>query len=189
MKKTLTTLAAGCISLICMANGVRAQGNNNVIAFTNSKTFMKSLRMLDLLDNPFDSTATIAADLKTVHVKAVKDFKARFTSVMDEKWYNVSDGYMSYFKSGNLGNWAFYNKKGQWQYTLKFYNEDKLPRDIRAIVKSTYFDYAITVVEEVETINGLAYIVHLEDKSVIKNIIISSDGEMRVMEEFQKPTE
>lgn len=188
MKKTVFTLAAGCIFLICMANGVKAQGSNNgTIAFASTKTFATSVQMLGLSGNLFDSGAAVAADLNTVNAKAVRDFRARFTAVMDEKWYISPDGYMSYFKLDNLGNWTFYNKKGRWQYTLKFYQEDKLPRDVRAIVKSAYYDYAITVVEEVETVNTHAYIVHLEDKSGIKNVIVSPDGEMRIMDEFQKP--
>jgi hypothetical protein len=187
MKKTLIALITGCISIATVINPAHAQGNNNVIAFTDTKTFMKSLRMLTFMDNAVDSTATGTAELKTTNAKALKDFRARFSQSMNESWYAMSDGYLSTFKIEGSVTRVYYNKKGHWQYTLKSYNEDKLPRDIRATVKRTYYDYAITLVQEVQASDDrVVYIVHLEDKSSFKNVIVSPDGEMTIMEEFQK---
>jgi hypothetical protein len=36
-----------------------------------------------------------------------------------------------------------YNFNGSWSYTLKKYTENNMPADVRDIVKSTFFDYAI----------------------------------------------
>ncbi|MEO6960598.1 MAG: hypothetical protein ABIY90_01450, partial [Puia sp.] len=67
-----------------------------------------------------------------------------------------------------------------------YYSEDKLPREIRAIVKSTYYDFTITVVEDVQTrVNGV-YLIYLEDKTSIKIVRVTRDGDMDVFKEITK---
>jgi hypothetical protein len=53
-------------------------------------------------------------------------------------------------------------------------------------VKARYFDLAITLIEEVQTNNGMVYIVHLEDKSNIKILRLSQDAEMEILQEMTK---
>jgi hypothetical protein len=61
-----------------------------------------------------------------------------------------------------------------------------MSRDIRAQVKSTYYDYTITLVEEIEQINNpLVYLVHLADASTWK-IVSVCDGEMETVQDFRK---
>ena len=185
MKKKLIVLLAGGIFIATFLHSAKAQGTNNVSSFTESKSFMKSLQVVISLDNPVDLLVGLV-DLNTVNAKAVKDFRGRFSKITGEKWFTIPDGFITYFKQEGLTTRVFYNRKGQWQYTLKFYHEDNLPGNIRKIVKSTYYDCAITIIEEVEAHDNLVYIVHLEDKTSIKNVRVSKDGEMDVMEEFQK---
>jgi hypothetical protein len=81
---------------------------------------------------------------------------------------------------------VFYDKKGHWQYSLIFFGQDKLPRDVRAAVRSTYYDLNITLVEEVQTIDAKVFIVHLEDKSNIKILKVNEQCEMEIMQELTK---
>ncbi len=90
--------------------------------------------------------------------KAIKDFQTRFADANNAKWFSDENGFVSYFVKDGYGNRVFYDKKGHWQYSLIFYGEDKLPRDVRAAVKSTYFDLSITLVEEVQTTERQSYI-------------------------------
>ncbi len=63
-----------------------------------------------------------------------------------------------------------------------------MPGDIRDIVKREYYDYEITSVQEIETIDSYGiptYIVHLEDNNNIKLIRVR-DGEMALYKEFKK---
>lgn len=184
MKKTLIALAALCTLIAAIANSVSAQGTNNVIAFTDTKAFTKSLGSLVVLDDSV--VATNLAELNTINTKAIKDFNSRFGTAVNERWYTSADGFFSYFTTDGNTNRVYYDKKGHWQGTLKFYSENKLPRDIRAAVKSTYYDYTITIVEEVQARDNMVYIIHLEDAKSIKNLKVSKDGEIEVMEEFTK---
>ncbi len=55
-----------------------------------------------------------------------------------------------------------------------------------ALVKSQYYDYTITLVEEIEVpMKPLVYVVHMEDSATLKNVRVS-DREMEVLEEYKK---
>jgi hypothetical protein len=185
MKKNLFALCIGFTSIIALGTCVYAQNSVSPVAFNDAKNFKLSVRNLAALESPA-FMGTYAPDAKDINAKAIKDFQIRFNKAGSPKWFSDRNGFISYFVQNGFGNRAYYDKKGRWQYSLLFYGEDKLPRDIRAVVKSTYFDLAITLVEEVQTTEGMAYIVHLEDKSNIKLVKVSKDGEMEIMQELIK---
>lgn len=137
------------------------------------------------LENPAD-LGTYIPDAKTINAKAVKDFQTRFTGETEAKWYSDKNGLVSYFVKDGYGDRVFYDKKGRWQYSLIYYDEYKLPRDIRSAVKSVYFDMSIKVVEEVQNNDGMAYIIYLEDKSSYKILNVTKDGEIQIMQELSK---
>jgi hypothetical protein len=132
------------------------------------------------------STFNEISEGKDFNSKAIRDFQARFQKVENAQWFSDQNCFMSYFITNGYGNRVFYDRKGHWQFSLILYGEDQLPVDLRASVKSRYFDMAITLIEEVQTNNGMVYIVHLEDKSNIKILRLSSDAEMEIMQEFTK---
>jgi hypothetical protein len=73
--------------------------------------------------------------------------------------------------------------KGHWLHTIRTYDENELPKDIRHLVKSSYHDYNIYLVLEIEKPRDtFTYIVHLEGKTEWINVRVSSG----VMDEFQK---
>jgi hypothetical protein len=184
MKRTMIVLAAIYLFVVAFSYSTSAQGTNNVIAFTDSREFDKSLQGLIMLDDSVISSSL--KDLSAINGKAIKDFSKRFGNALSEQWYQIPDGFVSYFNVNGFANRALYDKKGRWQYTVKFYDEFQLPHDIRAAIKSIYYDYKITVVEEIDASQNLIYIVHMEDKTSIKNLRVSNDGEIEVMEEFTK---
>jgi hypothetical protein len=186
MKKILIALTLGCISFSALIGFANAQSTGNVYAFTATPTFVKSIQRIAAQENPSYLDTSNARLGSTISVKAIKDFKTRFAAATNEKWFTVTGGYMTYFKLNGFSNRVFYDKKGRWQSSLTCSGEDKLPRELRAIVKSTYFDFTITQVEDVETIENGVYLVYLEDKTSIKVIRITKDGVMDTMQDFIK---
>ena len=185
MKKIILALSIGFTSIAALSTCVYAQNSESPVAFNDSKNFKSSVRNMAALESPA-YMGTYIADAKTINNKALKDFSARFDNTSNAMWFQDKNGFVSYFIKNGYGDRAFYDKKGHWQYSLIFYGEDKLPRDVRATVKSKYFDLSITLVEEVDTNDGLVYIVHLEDKSTIKIIKVNKDGEMETMQDLIK---
>ena len=185
MKKILIALSFGFMSIAALSNSAIAQNSNNPVAFNDSKSFNSSIQYLAALESPA-TMGTYVPDSKNINTKALKDFGQRFDNPSNAKWFSDRNGFVSYFIKDGYGDRAYYDKKGHWQYSLIFYGEDKLPRDIRAIVKSTYFDQSITLVEEVQTTEGMVYIIHVEDKSSITILKVNKDGEMETMQEMTK---
>ena len=184
MKKSLLALAAIYISVVAFTYRANGQGSNNVIAFTNTKEFARSIQLIPFLYDSPSSATTI--DLNAINKKAIKDFASKFGSSLNETWYQINDGFVSNFKLDGFANRVYYDRKGRWQYTVKTYGEKKLPRDIRSIVKSTYYDYSITMVEEVQSADNMIYVVHIDGEKDFMKLRISKDGELDVMEEFVK---
>ncbi|MBS1600964.1 MAG: hypothetical protein JST75_22315 [Bacteroidetes bacterium] len=184
MKKSLLALAAIYISVVAFTYRANGQGSNNVIAFTDTKTFTKSIQLVPFFDDSF--TSATAIDLSSLNKKAIKDFASKFGTGLNEKWSRISDGFVSNFQVDGFTNRVYYDTKGRWQYTLKTYAESKLPREIRSIVKSIYYDYTITMVEEVHSAENMVYIIHQEDQKHIMKLRVSKDGDIDVMEEFVK---
>jgi hypothetical protein len=185
MKKILFALTIGFASISALSSCVYAQNAVHPVAFNDAKIFKSSIRNMAALETPL-FLDTYMADAKSINIKAIKDFQGRFNQASNTMWFSDRNGYVSYFILNGYGDRAFYDKKGHWQFSLIFYGEDKLPRDIRAIVKSTYYDLNITLVEEVQTNEGMAYMVHLEDKANIKIVKLNSDGEMETVQELVK---
>ena len=127
-----------------------------------------------------------------VNQKAVKNFTRSYKGQSDEVWHNVTDGFIAHFTSGDINYRVDYDKKGNWLHTIRTYDESKLPRDVRHMVKSIYYDFDITQVQEIESplnvenpLNAPTYIIHLEGKKEFINLRVC-DGEMDEWQKFYK---
>jgi hypothetical protein len=185
MKKILFALILGMISMASIAGNTFAQKSANPVGFTDGKNFKSAILYEAAFEPPF-FMGNYVSDAKSVNTKAMKDFQGRFNEAANTRWYADGNGLETTFTKDGYTDRVFYDKKGHWRYSLIFYNENKLPRDIRTEVRSNYFDMAITLVEEVETPDGKAYFVHLEDDATIKIIKLSPDGDMETYQELIK---
>lgn len=164
---------------------INEQISGQPVKFTDRNNFKLFIRNLAALESP-SFKGTYIPDIKDVNIRALKDFQARFNDVTKVKWFSDNNGFISYFIKDGFNNRAFYNKNGHWQYSLVYYSQDKLPQDIRTIVKSKYFDFSIYMVEEVQTNYGSAYVVYLEDQTKLKILKVSPEGEMETMVDMVK---
>src|SRR5437762_8826739 len=175
MKKNLIACFTGISLLLFMNIPVNAQ--LSFVKVETSKT------------NPFnESTVSNASDNiepSAVSHKAVKDFDRNFKNA-NAKWYQVENQFVAMFTTDDVSYQIAYDKKGHKLYSIRNYDENKLPVDIRHNVKSIYYDYTITLVQEIEMpLNPLTFIVHLDGKADLINLRIS-DGEMDVWQKFNK---
>src|SRR4030095_11079238 len=94
----------------------------------------------------------------------------------------VPSGYDS---KGDIQTRVYYDGKGKWVSMIRSYGENEMPKDLRRIIKTTYFDYTIHLVNEIQYDGKLIYIIHLSDAKTWINVRYS-DGEMEVIEELRK---
>ncbi len=180
MKKIIFTLATGFISMSGMINGAFGQKLNLSAALTPTDeiAFERS--------TPAEVANTNA--LSGINAKAIKDFSKAHKNVSNAAWLTNEDGFAATFRQNDVYNVVYYDKKGRWMGDLKGYTEDKMAADLRKMVKSVYYDYAITYVHEAETIESNrepTYIIHMQNDTTLVLLRIH-DGEMEVWEQYKR---
>jgi hypothetical protein len=123
--------------------------------------------------------------LNDINTKALRDFMTSYKNAADVRWTILPDGFRVHFYVDGIQTRIFYNKKGNREAMIRYYNEDKLPFAIRYQVKTGFFDFAISQVTEVTAGNKTVYLVKIEDKTSGKTIEVA-EGEMEVAEEHLK---
>jgi hypothetical protein len=124
--------------------------------------------------------------VSALSVRAIKDFKSRFTKVTDESWGRSDKGFCVSFTNDGFKVRAYYDRKGNWLASLKYCDESQLPHFIRDIVKRTYYDLAITHVNIIQVPEHIAYLVHLEDQKTFRIVRVNEEGEMNTVNEYIK---
>lgn len=116
----------------------------------------------------------------------VRNFLKTYKDVSGETWFEVKDGFEAMFHSDDMAYQVTYDKKGNWLRTIKAYDEEKLSHDIRHIVKSTYYDYAINRVWQIEKpFDPVIYVVQLLGKTELISLRVC-DNEMDEIQRFKR---
>jgi hypothetical protein len=180
MKKQFFFYKLGIIPLITLCCSVNAQTNG-----FNANLNTSSSKEVAWNDNTKDKELPHYIGNSSLSTKALKDFSKTFKGAGNAAWFEISDGFMAKFKKDEVETKVFYDRKGRWIANVRNYQENKLPKEIRHMVKSNYYDYSIFYVQEVTAGNQTAYLVKIEDKKSTKTIRIV-DGEMDEYEAFEK---
>jgi len=121
-----------------------------------------------------------------VNPSVIRSFLKTYKDVSGERWFEVKEGVIAMFDYNGVDYQVAYSKKGNLVRTIRSYNEDKMQPDLRHIVKSTYYDYDINRVHEIETpLNPVTYVVQLVGKKELINLKIC-EGEMEVLQKFNR---
>ncbi len=181
MKKVFFAFVAGCIPALATMNGTFAQNSMSPGFLDDSKPGIVFNRTLV----PSNSEV---ADIAVENAKAKKNFSRTYKGVAGETWLTTKQGVQARFSVDGVTTFVYYGKNGQWLANLKGYGEDKLPFEVRDMVKRVYYDFNIIHVKEIETMSNKGiptYIVYLEDDTHYKLIRVGN-GEMDVWKEFTK---
>jgi hypothetical protein len=89
------------------------------------------------------------------------------------------------FAAGAQTTRAFYDNKGRIRFTVDYYSEKELPKEVRAIVKPVYYDYAILGVQEVKVKGKSVYLIDMEDSTRLKTVRVA-DGEMEEVSDLRR---
>jgi len=103
----------------------------------------------------------------------------------DEKWYKTREGFLAEFDQAGREGQYFYDHKGNLLYSILTFGEKGLPEEVRRMVRSTYYDYSIGWVKQVNAVQDFSYIVHVENETSWKDVVVQ-DGEMREWHAFEK---
>lgn len=180
MKKILLAVLAGLIPALSVTNELKAQTPET----SNYREPVKHRNKWKDIGVP-DNSKTIG--INPVNSKALKSFNKLY-NVENAKWSEGKECITAIYTSNDVENYIYFDKKGHWTGAMKIYKENKMPADIRKIVKREYYDYKILLVQEVETVVNIhfpTYILTIEDEKNIKQIRIQN-RDMDVYEEFKR---
>jgi hypothetical protein len=170
MKKIIIIRLVTMYTILFFVHSAEARNSNKIVATGD--------------DTPRSKTTVVSAN--SANTKAVNDFNKRFSSASGAWWISDNNSIASYFKEDGFTNKVCYDRKGNWMYSMIYYYESKLPKNVRANVKSTFYDMSIVLVKEVQTTQGKVYVVNLEDKTTIRIVKVSDEGEMETIQELIK---
>jgi hypothetical protein len=174
MKKNFLSIMAAGITVVLMLGSAGAQ-----VAMNNSSDVRAGFTTANSADI---KRGISAAD---VNFRVLKDFQKRFMTANNATWNETDKGYIARFSANSIETMVAYGKHGNWFYTIQRYNEKNLPADVRALVKSTYYDYTFFHIDEVnvpEQENSI-YILLLQDNKHFKTVRVCGD-EMEVINDY-----
>jgi hypothetical protein len=118
-------------------------------------------------------------DVTPVNVRdrALSHFKENYAWVQDAAWYTTpGNNLYCFFHQGNIANRVFYDKHGDWEYTLLSYPPSVLPKSVTKMIHGSFGGYQISFVNEIRRPGQDAYyVVNIENDNHIKVIQIEGD--------------
>lgn len=178
MKKILLTSVITSVVILCSTALSFCQSDNNAFAYQSAKIEDNIAGFLSL-------NAASEVPSTNVNVKALKNFTKQFGANNEAKWYQTSEAFVAQFTSNGIETKGMYDLKGNWHSTLRTYSEDKMPFDVRDLVKSTYYDFNIMVVYEITHADNVAYILKIQDSKTIKTLRVR-DGNVEVIGDYTR---
>jgi hypothetical protein len=122
-----------------------------------------------------------------INSNILRHFVRNFNDASTEKWYATSDLFVALFTFRDIDYRVDYNNRsGNWIETFRTYSEAKMSPDLKQTVRSSYRDYTIFQIQEIEQpLHPVNYIVHLEGKARLINLRIYN-GEMEEEQNFKQ---
>jgi len=120
-----------------------------------------------------------------VNVRIMREFIKKYKNPLNVTWYKHGWGCVVNFTIDSIENIAAYKNTGMCLYTIRKYSEKKMPPFLRHLVKTTYYDYKILLIDEIN-INGqenTIYVVLLQAADHTKQVRVC-DGEMQEILDF-----
>jgi len=122
-----------------------------------------------------------------ISTRAIRNFVADFPEVSNENWFCTQDLFVATFTLNDISYRVDYDRTGSWIETFRIYDEAKLPLDVWQAVKSSYYDYTIYQVQEIEQPHQpIVYVVHLDGKKKLINLQVCN-GAVYEWQKFKKP--
>jgi len=142
--------------------------------------------------SPFSAISGADSTLKSgpilinnINTRAIRDFTSSYKNPTEVRWIVLPDGFQVHCYDDSFQIRIRYDNKGKRICMIRDYRENKLPHDVRHIIRSQYYDYNIFTVSEISIRGRTIYIVKIEDATTWKVLCIE-DGEMTCTEEYDK---
>jgi hypothetical protein len=122
--------------------------------------------------------------INELNARAYRRFHRRFQSVTaGECWFKSGEGYQVSFMLDQHRELAYYDLRGAFMYSVKYYDAKEAPRETGDLVNRRYPDYKIDVVTEIWDGQKTFYLVQILNRAHIK-ILSVTDGRIEIVQEM-----
>ena len=166
---TRTILSIVMFLMIASSKNSTAQNNNDVA--------LNLRALIAAIPSPSDMN-TREVPLTEVNVRTMRDFSRSYKNATNVKWFNSKKGTFASFASNGTHTKVVYDIKGYRKYAIISYTEAKLDRNIRTLVKSTYFNANIIGVHQFEFGDKTVYAIKMQDQQSNFLTLKVSDGQI-----------
>lgn len=108
-------------------------------------------------------TITASTPSATVNAKVTKAFSKLYKDATNARWFPIEKKFLVKFIMKDQDNTALFTKGGNLVYHISYGAEKNLPKEVRHIIKSSYYDQKINHVYNVEQDNRSIWVVSLDD--------------------------
>jgi len=116
--------------------------------------------------------------------KLIQKFNETFPNAKSVKWRDDEAGYFVSFTQNENFNKVFYNKEGDFVYSLKYSNGDALPTNIVMTLNKTFGESKVLGVTEVTTQNNMVYNIKLSKDDKLYDLNVLTDGTITKQENY-----
>lgn len=119
--------------------------------------------------------------------RAFAHFKAHYQGAQQVSWFTLDNSEIYCVSHmGHTVNRVFYDKRGNWKYTLLSYPGQELPYNVKATVTDYFKCYQVTSVTEVRARDiEPVYVLNIENDDNIKVIRVFGD-DIDVQQDLEK---
>jgi hypothetical protein len=181
MKKISLMRLGGLFASLIIAVSVQAQIAKNTVKMDPS-TIVASLNFIDVGEV---KDKVVLEKLKINHPRIFKDFTRNYEAAGNIRVSSRNHFTFIFANINGIKTRVLYDKKGRWQNTIRYYNQERLSPSIKKLVLQNDPCWKISGVVEVQVANKTAHIVTIENSFEYKRIKVVN-GEMEVYESFVK---
>ncbi|HEY8734395.1 MAG TPA: hypothetical protein VIL90_07505 [Puia sp.] len=142
----------------------------------------KLLLIICFLVAGFASMATV----RTINEKLVQAFREIYPDAVQVTWKEYPETYVVYFSDAGIKSTIIFDKDGSFVRSTRYYMEENLPYYLVAVTRAKYPTKKIFCVTEISSPSNIDYFLKLEDAKTWMTIKLDSEGNIRVLERFNK---
>src|ERR1700754_1769015 len=122
--------------------------------------------------------------LNEINIHAYRHFHRLFPSgTTGEYWFKSAEGYQVSFVQEALRHQAYFDLRGAYLYSLKYYGGAQMPGGPAEMVRKKYPGYGIEVVTEITDGEKTFYLVKIINPASVKTVSVC-EGKVELLEEL-----
>jgi len=121
--------------------------------------------------------------LNELSIKAYRNFEKNYAAIDKETWIKIPAGTMVTFVDNGVFYKLFYNTKGTFVYSYKFYDEKNCSAELIKMIQHSYPQYKIVNIVELFQNNKLLYGINISNGDSTKSLEMDN-GETKLLSEF-----